>query len=143
MIKHRKDGGQMIAEVVIAIGIISVVLVSLSELMSRSTVSIRLNKQKDEAGRAVEARLACFRQERDRNAGNFFTNVVHNLEGGTFTSCSLCSGSTWPITTQYTFACTERFTSAASGVKAEVRASWTNKTTNDMNVTLVTIISEP
>ena len=134
-----KSSGQIIAEVVMAIGFMALVLVSVSTLMSRSTATIRLDKQKDEANRAIGARLAYFKQERDRDATYFFDTIVHDLDGGSFSSCSV---GLWEITTQYSFSCSERFTTVTSGVLAEVKASWTNKSTNDMSLVLSTIISE-
>lgn len=131
--------GQILSEVVVAIGLLAIVLVGMSELISRSTVVIRLNKQKDEAARVAEARLSYLKQERDRDANVFFTSIVHNLDGG-MTDCGV---NPWPIPTQYTFTCDESFTSVSSGVQVDVRASWTDKTTDDMSVTLSTIITQP
>jgi hypothetical protein len=138
---NKRQKGQMLAEVVIAIGLLALILVGMSELITRSTVSIRLNKEKDEASRAVEARLSYLRQERDRDPIAFFATQVHDLDSGNFADCT---GSTiWPVSAQYTFACTERYSSTTAGVLVEVMASWTYKTTNDLNVTLATIISQP
>jgi len=135
-----KDSGIIIAEVVIAVGILAVVLVGLSDVITRTTQATRLTNQTNEAARAIEARLAYFKLERDRDAKNFFDNIVHNLDGGIFTDCG---GNPWQIATKYTLVCTERFTSLSpSGVKAEVKAAWTNKTTNDTSITLSSIITE-
>ncbi len=135
--KNIKRRGQILAEVVIAIGLLALILVGMSELISRSTVSTRLSKQKDEGARLVEARLSYFRQERDRDAANFFNSLALETEG--FVDCV---SDPWVSTT---FACAEKFTNLAdsSGVLIEVRASWANRDANDTNVTLSTIISRP
>jgi len=135
--KQRQNAGQMLAEVVIAIGLLALILVGMSELLSRSTANIRLNKQKDEAARAVEARLSYLRQERDKDSAYFFASVVHNLDSGTFTACTT---PVWPFVAEYNFSCTERYSDVVSGVLVEVKASWTNKTTNDTSVTLSRIL---
>ena len=135
--KIKIRSGQILAEVVVAIGVTAVVLVGISQLMSRSTVSIRQNKQKDEAIRVVDSKIQYYRRERDRNEDVFFKNIVHDLDSGGFRTCL----TPWPITTQYTFDCTERFSSVTEGVLVEVRASWTDKTANDRNLTLSAIIS--
>ena len=128
--KKTNYGGQIIAEVVIAIGLLGLILVGLSDLITKSTVSVRLNKQKDEAARAVDARLSYLKQERDRDTNNFFTVIVNQ---------STC---TWPIAVSFTLTCAQSFTVDANGALVSVTGTWTNKTANDTSVSLSTYITK-
>ncbi|KKT36345.1 MAG: hypothetical protein UW35_C0002G0020 [Candidatus Collierbacteria bacterium GW2011_GWF2_44_15] len=136
--KQRKFRGQLLAEVVIAIGLLALILVGMSELITRSSATTRINKEKDEAGRVVEARLSYFRQQRSRDPVGLY-NSIDDLFGSGFVDCG---GSPWPIIAQYNFSCTQSFSLLSPGVvQIDVKASWTNKTTNDLSVTLSNIIT--
>lgn len=121
--------GQIIAEVIVAIGILGIILVGISDLVTKTTSSIRLNKQHDEAVRAVNSQLTYLRQERDADVNSFFTTEVNN------TNCS------WPITVSFTLTCGQSFSTDANGTTVTVTGTWTNKAANDNSVSLTEYLS--
>ncbi len=113
-ILSKKNNGQMLAEVLVAIGVIVLVLVGMTSLMTRSTKTVRETKMRDEAKRLIEGRLAYLRMERDRDQENYINNVaVNNM------NCP------WTFTSDYgSFSCAQMFSNITGGKRATVTASW-------------------
>lgn len=131
------NSGQILAEVVVAIGIIVVVLVGMSSLMTKTTKTVRQNTNKDTAVALVEAELSCFKNSRDKDQTAFFNTpppaVVPN--------CA-CSGTNWssPVPTLPAVQpiCTVTTKPLVNGLNVTVTATWTEATPNDSSVSLTT-----
>lgn len=120
-LKQINNRGQLIAEVIIAVGVISLVLVSVSSLMSQTTKTYRLQKEKDEAVRLIETKLRYYRGQRDANTASFFSSIVLGDS-----SCM-----PWGVTTTGSFTCSVNFSNVSNGVKIVVTATWpTNNSTS-------------
>lgn len=78
--KHR---GQMMIEVVVALGIITLVLVGVSDLMTRSLRVVSYQKQKDEANSIIQKTLNDYKLQRDSDPVNFYDTVA----GATIDPC--------------------------------------------------------
>jgi type II secretory pathway pseudopilin PulG len=79
----RNPKGQMLIEIVVAVGIIALVLVGVSDLMTRSSRVVSFQKQKDEAVAVAQRCLNYYRTERDRNPAEFYTKA----ENGSLVTC--------------------------------------------------------
>ena len=64
--------GQMLIEVVIAIGIIALVLVGVSDLMTRSLRVVTFQKQRDEANAYLQKMQNDLKAQRDADPEGFF-----------------------------------------------------------------------
>jgi len=67
--------GQSLIEIVVAVGIISVVLVGVSDLISRSLSLASFQAGKNEATNIAQSQLNHFRQEKDLAPSIFFTEA--------------------------------------------------------------------
>lgn len=67
--------GQMLIEIVVAIGIIGLVLVGVSDLMTRSLMVVTFQKQKYEAVLILKKMLTDYRAERDSNPEGFYNSA--------------------------------------------------------------------
>ena len=74
-----KNKGQTLIEIVVAIGIIGLVLVGVSDLMTRSVSSVAFQKQKKEALTIITKKLNDYKVARDTNPDNFYTTVVDSI----------------------------------------------------------------
>jgi type II secretory pathway pseudopilin PulG len=79
----HKQKGQMLIEIVVAVGIIALVLVGVSDLMTRSSRVVTFQKQKDEAVTVAQRCLNYYRTERDSNPVEFYTKA----ENGSLGAC--------------------------------------------------------
>lgn len=70
--------GQSLIEIVVAVGIIVVVLVGVSDLVTRSVGLASFQESKNEAINIANSQLNHFRQEKDINPTSFFTSVADN-----------------------------------------------------------------
>jgi type II secretory pathway pseudopilin PulG len=78
--KHKTEvlfSGQMLIEVVVAIGIIALVLVGVSELMTRSLKVISFQKQKDVAESLLKKIQNDYRTQRDIDPNGFYESVAN------------------------------------------------------------------
>ncbi len=75
----KKNRGQMLIEVVVALGIIGLVLVGVSDLMTRSTRVISFQKQKDEALNISQKILTQYRVQRDSDSLGFYNTVASTV----------------------------------------------------------------
>jgi type II secretory pathway pseudopilin PulG len=133
----NKFKGQILAEVVIAIGIIVVVLVGTSSLMTRNTRTISTNNSKDEAARLTEAQINNYRQLRDRDATTFF--ALNGITKGVFANCIGGWSQPTPTPVLVPITCEVKFEDlnpVGSGVKVTVRGSWSENNAVNNSVSL-------
>jgi len=69
----------MLIEIVVAIGIIGLVLVGVSDLMTRSVSLVTFQKQKKEALTIITKKLNDYKVARDTNPDNFYATVVDSI----------------------------------------------------------------
>jgi|SRR3989344_2220032 len=74
-----KNKGVMLIEIVVAIGIIGLVLVGVSDLMTRSVSLVTFQKQKKEALTIITKKLNDYKVARDTNPDNFYATVVDSI----------------------------------------------------------------
>jgi type II secretory pathway pseudopilin PulG len=74
-----KNGGQMLIEIVVAIGIIGLVLVGVSDLMTKSVRTTSFQKQKAEALTIIKERLGDYKTARDTNPESFYSSAENAL----------------------------------------------------------------
>ena len=74
----RNPKGQMLIEIVVAVGIIALVLVGVSYLMTRSSRVVTFQKQKDEAVAVAQRCLNFYRTMRDSNPADFYAKAGIN-----------------------------------------------------------------
>lgn len=120
--------GQILAEVVVAIGIIAMILISASSLMSRSSKTIRGNSTKEEASALVLAQLRFMKEERDRDAETFFATTP-----GTY-SCTWNQPTPSPVLVPIN--CSVNYSDITNGFKIIVTATWTEQDLNDSSVSM-------
>lgn len=65
----------MLIEIVVAIGIIGLVLIGVSDLMTRSSAVVTFQKQRDEALAIIKKKLTDYKVERDTNPDSFYLNA--------------------------------------------------------------------
>ncbi len=71
--------GQMLIEVVVAIGIIVLILVGTSDLTTRSLRAVTFQKQKDEAVLILQKLLNDYRSQRDSDPAGFYSTVTSEV----------------------------------------------------------------
>jgi type II secretory pathway pseudopilin PulG len=71
-----KSKGQMLIEIVIAVGILALVLVGVSDLMTRSSRITTFQKKRDEAYTVARSIINTYRLQKDSDPGNFESNVI-------------------------------------------------------------------
>ena len=74
-ILHREAKGQSLIEIVVAVGIIMVVLVGVSDLISRSLSLASFQAGKNAATNIAQSQLNHFRQQKDLEPSVFFTGA--------------------------------------------------------------------
>ncbi|EKD53174.1 MAG: hypothetical protein ACD_61C00122G0007 [uncultured bacterium] len=84
----------MLIEIVVAVGIIALVLVGISDLMTRSSRVVTFQKQKDEAVAVAQKCLNEYRTQRDSNPTEFYTDA----KNGQLATCSVSETYTGSIT---------------------------------------------
>lgn len=136
--KMIKQNGQILSEVVVAIGVIMVVLIGMSSLMSKNTKTIRQNDVKDIAVRLVEGQIREYKYQRDNNSTNYFSGV-NSLAKDTFLPC------VWAISAPDNLFCWVMYQDnvvGGNGIGVTVKATWTEETENDREVSLSASIME-
>lgn len=108
---YTKHKGQMLLEIVVAIGIIGLVLVGVSDLMTRSTRVVTFQKQKDEALNIAQKLLSQYRYQRDSNPQLFYDSAASTVIN--------------PCVTGLIYICNVTMTKSASSVLINVRVDWT------------------
>lgn len=83
--------GQMLIEVVVALGIIGLVLVGVSDLMTRSVGVVNFQRQKSEALSIINKRLTDYKRDRDTDSESFYASagdsVIDPCEAGKSYKC--------------------------------------------------------
>lgn len=75
----KSNSGQMLIEIVVAIGVIALVLIGVSDLMVRSAKVVTFQKQKDVAVALIGGLLNDYRMQRDSNPELFYTTVTSTV----------------------------------------------------------------
>lgn len=75
----KNFSGQMLIEVVVAIGIIALVLVGVSDLMTKSLSVITYQRQRDEALNILQKIQNGYKAMRDTDAEAFFNTVANTI----------------------------------------------------------------
>lgn len=144
--------GQILAEVLIAVGIIVVVLIGMSSLMSKTTKTVRQDTTRGQAANLVTAQLRYYKGQRDLDPDAFFGSMPPPIGsgGGGMKVFEPCGGANdgWsveiPSPTPITeITCEVMFDDtnlSGNGITITVRASWTETTLNDNNVSLSTTL---
>ena len=70
-----KKQGQMLVEVVVAVGILVLVLIGISDLMTRSSRLLSFQRDREEAYSIAKELLNTYRVDRDLNVDLFFATV--------------------------------------------------------------------
>lgn len=73
--KQTRNSGQMLIEIVVAVGIIGLVLVGVADLMTRSVRVVSFQKQKDEAIAVIKKKLIAYQAERDSDPEGFYATI--------------------------------------------------------------------
>ncbi|KKT40606.1 MAG: hypothetical protein UX47_C0003G0041 [Candidatus Collierbacteria bacterium GW2011_GWA2_46_26] len=102
--------GQMLIEIVVAVGIIALVLVGVSDLMTRSARVTTFQRQKDEAFTISQRLLNDYRFQRDSNPQVFYDSAV-----GTILD---------PCVSGKTYVCTVSMVKTLEAVLVTVKVEW-------------------
>lgn len=123
----RSTEGQSLIEIVVAVGIIVVVLVGVSDLITRSLGLSTFQKNTNIAVNIAQNQLTYYRQQRDQNPTDFFANLPSN---------KTCVSN--PSPTKYGCNITyDLIGSPATGVSMKVKIVW-----NDGDKTINTELSQ-
>jgi len=125
------ERGDTIVEVLIAIGIISLILVSAYAITAKNTAALQRNQERTEAQHLVEGQIEALRAQNGLTAsGDCFNGTTEVSICNNFTRSG--SGATYTVTV------TGPLGHPATGVYT-IKAVWTSlnsKTNNDSNVTM-------
>lgn len=124
MKRRNTHKGQSLIEILVATGIIAVVLVGVSDLITRSMNLSSFQANKNAAVNIAQNQLNFYRQARDQQPMDFFQDPVGRY--------STCVGTIDPM-----YSCQIIYTVEGSGLKMQVNVSWTD---GDKNV--VTTLSQ-
>ena len=124
MKKGLINKGQSLIEILVATGIIAVVLVGVSDLITRSMSLSSFQANKNTAINIAQNQLNFYRQARDQQPTDFFLDPVGKY--------STCVGT---IDSKYT--CQITYTTEGDGVNMRVNINWT-----DGNKNIVTTLSQ-
>lgn len=131
----NKDKGQILAEVVVAIGVIMMVLIGMSSLMSKSTKTIRQNDVKDEAVKLVEAQIRYYKDQRDRDINGFFANIAA-LPKDVYGPCAWFAPTPSPVINDIRCEVMYSNITGGNGIGVRVKAVWTEEFADDRDVAL-------
>ena len=106
----RNLSGQMLIEIVVAVGIIALVLVGVSDLVTRSLKVLTYQKQKDEAGAILKKIQNDYRVQRDINPEGFYSSIVSTVID--------------PCVADSTFVCTITVDKTVDSVTIMAKAEW-------------------
>lgn len=102
----------MLIEVVVALGIIGLVLVGVSDLMTRSVSVVNFQKQKDEALSIIEKMLTDYKRERDLDSESFYSAAADNIVD--------------PCVVDKPYKCIVTMITTADSVNIQITAEWQN-----------------
>ncbi len=100
----------MLIEIVVAIGIIALVLIGVSDLLIRSAKVATFQKQKNEAVTIIEAILNDYRTQRDSDPQEFYSTVTGDVLD--------------PCVVDKPYVCTISVDKTAEAVLVTIKAEW-------------------
>lgn len=106
----QKNKGVMLIEIVVAVGIIGLVLIGVSDLMTRSVSVVTFQKQKKEALTIITKKLNDYKAARDTNPDNFYTTVADSIVD--------------PCVVNKPYKCLITVDKTADAVKISITAQW-------------------
>lgn len=133
--KASSMNGQILGEVVVAIGVIMMVLIGMSSLLSKSTKTIRQNDTKDQAVKLVEGQVRFYKEQRDRDINGFFTTLP--AQRGTYLPCTWSMPTPSPVLIP--IGCEVMYLDnvvGGNGIGVTVRGVWSETNPNDSDVSL-------
>lgn len=107
---HKLSSGQMLIEIVVAIGVIALVLIGVSDLMIRSAKVATFQKQKNEAVTIIDAILNSYRSRRDTDPQDFYNTVTGEVLD--------------PCVANKPYVCTITIDKTADAVLVTIKAEW-------------------
>lgn len=126
---HRFALGQSLIEVVVAVGIITVVLVGVSDLITRSIGLAIFRSSKNTAVNIAQNQLTYYRQQRDQKPTDFFANL---------SSYTTCVGDSDPK-----YVCTITYSAiGTTGVNMKVSIIWKDGD-KEINTELSQVLAKP
>lgn len=126
--------GQSLIEIVVAVGIIAVVLVGVSDLIVRSLGLADYQSDKNVANNIAQKQLNYYRQARDQAPADFFNQD----DGNPSNRYSACIG---PYDTDK-YGCSIAYTYITNGVEMAVNISWKDGE-NEINMQLLQTLAKP
>lgn len=106
----KVTSGQMLIEVVVAVGIIALVLVGVSDLMTRSLRVITFQKQRSEATALLQKIQNNYKAQRDSDPDNFYSVVADTVID--------------PCETGKPYKCTVQINKTVDDVTITAKAEW-------------------
>lgn len=114
MKKYNYIRGQSLIEIVVAVGIIAVVLVGVSDLITRSLALSSFQTSNNNAVNIAQNQLTHYRQQRDQKPADFFLDPQTN-----YSSCD------WYVFDKVKYGCTITYTAIGiTGVNMKVSIAW-------------------
>ena len=107
---RRKNPGLMLIEILVAVGIVGLVLVGVSDLLTRAIGATTFQKQKNEALIIVQKMLTDYKIARDTNPESFYNSIANTVID--------------PCTVGTIYKCTVTVDQAADSVIVSVVAEW-------------------
>jgi type II secretory pathway pseudopilin PulG len=104
--------GQMLIEVVVAVGIIALVFVGVSDLMTRSLRVVTFQRQRDEASTILQKIQNDYKAQRDTDPDSFYNTVDNNV--------------TDPCVSGKPYKCTVIVEKFPNSITITVKAEWTD-----------------
>jgi len=105
-----KNPGLMLIEILVAVGIVGLVLVGVSDLMTRAIGATTFQKQKNEALIIVQKKLTDYKIARDTNPESFYNSITNTVID--------------PCTVGTIYKCTVTADKAADSVIVSIVAEW-------------------
>lgn len=130
---HKINFGQSLIEVVVAVGIITVVLVGVSDLITRSLGLSGFQTRRNIAMNIAQNQLTYYRQQRDQKPTDFFINPNPQAN---YSACD------WYVF-DTAYVCTITYTAiGTTGVNMKVSIAWKD---GDKNITteLSQVLAKP
>ena len=132
MKKHYYNKGQSLIEIVVAVGIIAVVLVGVSDLITRSLSLTSFQASKNAAVNIAQNQLTYYRQKRDLNPTDFFIDPQ-----ASYSSCN------WYIFDTVKYGCMITYSTIGTiGVNMKVKITW-NDGDKTINTELAQDLAKP
>lgn len=131
---QQQNKGQSLVEIVVAVGIITVVLVGVSDLIIRSLGLSSYQAEKNIASNIAQNQLNYYRQIRDERPTDFFDLSVNNQSN----EFSTCVG----VYDSAKYGCTISYLGDGNGVEMKVVIDWKNGD-NEIKTELSQTLAKP